>query len=201
MSFDFSRISKYKTVVVSLLHTAFIYMIPVIFIVVAWLYFNGPEPLSLEAPKTLSFELKPEYLKKPVKIGYLLKTFSGELRKVIVYFDFYDHSNKFLSRLTYILSGSADYMNYVNQIISGTSYITVLRDYNKVGRKGIVVFKNILKDNNEGAKKISAPVLKRKDIASVMINLQAWYYAGEGKPGDVAVEFFCLDRYAKVRVR
>lgn len=176
-------------------HTAFVLMVPATFIVVACLYFFMPVPLTLAAPETLSFPLKLEYLERPIKIGYLLKTFSGNLPKVIVYFDFYDKYKKLLSRLTYVLSGEKDHWNYSNHTVSGINYITIIRNYNNVGKEQNVVFENILKEYNDGARRINAGNIETKDIASAVVHLGAWYDAGGGKSGDVSVSFYSLDKY------
>lgn len=188
-----NKISKYRKILI--FQTAFVLMVAATFIVVSCLYFSMPEPVDLVAIKTLSFPLKLEYLEKPMKIGYLLKTFSGSLPKVVVDFDFYDKHKKLLSRLTYVLSGEKDHWNYQNQTVSEVNYITILRNYNNVGKEQSVVFENILKEHNDGAKRINAEKLETKDIASAVVHLQAWYDAGGGKSGDVSVSFYSWDKY------
>ena len=170
-------------------------MLPATFIVVLCLYFSMPEPLDLVAIKTLTFPLKLEYLEKPIKIRYILKNFSGNPRKVIVYFDFYDESKKLLSRVTYVLSGEKDHWNYSNQTVSGVNYITFLRNYNNVPEEQLVVFENILREHNAGARRINARILEPEDITSVIVNLQAWYDNGGGKCGDVSASFYSWDKY------
>lgn len=176
-------------------YTTLFLMLPITFIVVFYLYFSMPEPVDLAAIKTLSFPLKLEYLERPMKIGYLLKTFSGNLPKVVVGFDFYDKHKKLLSHLTYVLSGEKDYWNYSNQTVSEVSYITIFRNYNNVGKEQPIVFENILKEYNIGARRINAGILNPNDIASVTVNLQAWYDSGGGKGGDVSVSFYSWDKY------
>ena len=170
-------------------------MVPAAFIFCLYLYLLVGEPLDLVAIKTLSFPLKLEYLEKPIKIGYILKTFSGNQAKVIVYFDFYDESKKLLSRLTYVLSGDKDHWNYSNQTVLEVNYITFLRNYNNFAEEQPVVFENILKEHNAGARRINARILEPKDITSVVVNLQAWYDSGGGKGGDVSVSFYSWDKY------
>ena len=179
---------------ISILQTGFFLMVPAAFIFCFCLYLLADEPLDLVAIKTLSFPLKLEYLEKPIKIQYILKNFSGNQRKVIVYFDFYDESKKLLSRLTYVLSGEKDHWNYSNQTVSGVNYITFLRNYNNVGEEQPVVFENILKEHNAGARRINARILEPKDITSVVVNLQTWYDSGGGR-GDVSVSFYSWDKY------
>jgi len=179
----------------SILQTGFILMLPAAFIFIFCLYLLTDEPLDLVAINTLSFPLKLEYLEKPIKIGYTLKTFSGNLRKVNVYFNFYDESKKLFSRLTYVLSGEKDHWNYSNQTVSEVSYITFLRNYNNVGEEQPVVFENILKEHNAGARRNNARILKPKDITSVVVNLQAWYDSGDGKGGNVSASFYSWDKY------
>lgn len=185
--------NKYRKILT--FQTVFIFMITATFIVAACLYFLMPVPLSLKAPETLTFPLKLEYLERPMKIRYLLKTFSGNLPKVIAYFDFYDKHKKLLSHLTYVLSGEGDHWNYSNQTVSGVSYVTIFRNYNKVGKERSFVFENILKEYNDGAKRINAEKLETKDIASAVVHLQAWYDAGGGKDGDVSVSFYSWNKY------
>ena len=179
---------------ISILQTGFFLMVPAAFIFCFYLYLLADEPLDLVAIKTLSFPLKLEYLEKPIKIRYILKIFSGNPRKVIVYFDFYDESKKLLSRLTYVLSGEKDHYNYSNQTVSGVNYITFMRNYNNVGEEQPVVFENILKEHNAGARRINARILEPKDITSVVVNLQTWYDSGGGR-GDVSVSFYSWDKY------
>ncbi len=165
-------------------------------IVGACLYFSMPEPLVLKAPQSISFPMKLEYLERPIKVGYLLRDFSGNLPKVIATFEFHDKNRNILSRLTYVLSGEDDYWNYANVIVSGVNYVTIRRDFGKVGKAQKVVFWNILKDYNEGAARINARKLGAGDIASATVCLQAWYDAGGGKSGEVSASFYSWDKYS-----
>jgi hypothetical protein len=188
-----NQINKYRKILI--FQTIFVLMVAATFIVVFCLYLSMPEPVKLVAPGTISSPLKLEYLEKPIKIGYILKTFSGNQAKVIVYFDFYDKSKKLFSRLTYVLSGEKDHWNYSNQTVSGVSYITLFRNYDNIGKEQPVVFENILKEHNAGARRINAGILELNDITSVVVNFQAWYDSGGGKGGDVSVSFYSWDKY------
>lgn len=161
----------------------------------ACLYFSMPEPLVLKAPQSVSFPLKLEYLVRPIEIGYLLRDFSGNLPKVVVTFEFHDKAGNIPSRLAYVLSGEDDHWNYQNVVVSGVGYVTIRRDFSRVGKAEKVVFWNILKDYNEGAARINAGKLGSEDIASATVRLQAWYDAGGGKPGEVSASFYSWDKY------
>jgi len=184
-----------KTEKISILQTGFVLILPLVFIFFFCLYLLTEDPLDLVAFKQLSFPLKMDYLERPIKVGYILKTFSGNPKKVTVSFDFYDNSKKLLSRLTYVLSGEKDHWNYSNQTVSEVNYITILNNNNAVLEKLVVVFKNILKDLNEGIKKINAQTLESNDIVSVVVTLQAWYDTGGGKGGNVSASFYSWDKY------
>ncbi|OFX07419.1 MAG: hypothetical protein A2516_02605 [Alphaproteobacteria bacterium RIFOXYD12_FULL_60_8] len=164
-------------------------------VVGAGLYFSMPEPLVLKAPQPISFPLKLGYLEKPIKIGYLLRDFSGNLPKVVVTFEFHDKDGNPPSRLAYVLSGADDYWNYQNVVVSGVSYVTIRRDFSRVGKAEKVVFVNILKDYNEGAARIGARKLGAADITSATVYLQAWYDSAGGKPGEVSASFYFWDKY------
>ncbi len=184
---------KFK--IVTILHTFFLFSIAASFIIGFYVYFSEPEPIDLIAVETLSYQLKLEYLEKPIKIGYLIKSFSGNPAKVGINFEFHNKSKKLLSRLTYILTGGKDHYNYSNQTVGELNYITYIRKYDTIGKEQLVVFENILNAHNLVAKKINGNILRTDDIQSVSVNLGAWYDNKSGKEGNISVIFYSWDKY------
>ena len=120
--------------------------------------------------RKVSYKLDLDYLEQKITVNYKPDIFEGDRPKSIVYFDFYNKSNTHRSRVTYVLNGLADCGVWANQIINNVSYITYIINNHKIGSWNTVEF-DILKDQNDGAKKIDAIVLKPKDVSMVNISL------------------------------
>ncbi|MBF0555752.1 MAG: hypothetical protein HQK96_14580 [Nitrospirae bacterium] len=138
--------------------------------------------ITLNEPYTLEYPLDIKYLTKEITVGYQPDIFTGSPAKSTMFFRFFNKNGELLSTVTYVLNGEQDFMNYVNTVNDGVSYITYIKNDNKIGINNILKIDNLLKLQNEGASKISAQVLDIKEIDKVTVSFKVWYnFNGETK--------------------
>ncbi|MDD5490167.1 MAG: CotH kinase family protein, partial [Patescibacteria group bacterium] len=148
--------------------------------------------IKLSGVENFSDSLSLSYLTEPIRVRYYPEKFEGPEAKSTVIFKFYDPDGNFVSNLTYVLNGATDHWANINTIAGGISFITNIRNNHKVGEISEVSFDNILKDQNNGAKRIGAPALKKENISKVELELWSWYSPAGG---DVKVSYEGWERY------
>lgn len=132
-----------------------------------------------------TFDLDLRYLKEPITIQYREDLRNGKYYKSVIRFDFYDKNYKYVSQLSYAMSGEQDWSANQNMTSAeGIPYVTLVKNDFKLGEFTIFKIDNLLDIYNEKVVKLSPPgkPLVPEQISRVRVNLNAW----SGGGGDIS---------------
>ncbi|OGF31115.1 hypothetical protein A2533_02595 [Candidatus Falkowbacteria bacterium RIFOXYD2_FULL_35_9] len=119
------------------------------------------------------YELRPEILNQTIKIKYHPQKFIGQDAKSLATFTFFNQDNDEISKLSYILNSTSDYIMPDDTIENNISNLTIQKQtqLNKINQ---VIFEP-LKDQNISATKINAVPLTIQDIYKTTVTLETWF--------------------------
>jgi parallel beta-helix repeat protein len=155
---------------------------------------NQFKVITLEDIDEFGSNLDVSYIDQAIQVQYQPKKIEGSLLKSTVSFRLYGNDGRVRSVVTYVLNGGGDHWASVNKVVRDISYITIVKNDYKIGEVSDLIFQNILRDQNVGARKIGAKPLIKEDIKNIYIIFKTWFN-GEGS---ILVSHHGWDQYRKV---
>ncbi|MBF0466996.1 MAG: hypothetical protein HQK94_18170 [Nitrospirae bacterium] len=123
-----------------------------------------------------AYPLDLQFLTKKITVEYQPDIFAGDLAKSCIRFQLIGKNGR-KSVVTYVLNGDNDHNANVNTFANGITYITYIKNDNKIGSSNVFEIDNLLRIQNEGALKINGGIaLTKEEIRKVSLIFNTSYH-------------------------